>query len=229
MKIWQYSELSTKVEQDLAIQEELFVSASELLGYFNEALDRAEQMILTLYEDYFLNRMTLSLISGVEEYSLPSDIYAEKIRRIIFNSGSDMYTIERIRDWKKFEYYADVNRYASSARYRYMLYNPTAGQYKMLLVPVSRDTGAVATIWYLRTVNRFSGATTDPLDMPEAANFIMQYVKTRCMEKEGHFALDKAVSDLATEKELLESTLANMVPDANNEIEMDTTVYWEMN
>lgn len=229
MKIWQYSELSTKVEQDLAIQEELFIPAPEMLGYFNEALDRAEQMILTLYEDYFLNKATLSLVANQEEYSLPSDIYAEKIRRVIYNSGSDLYTIERIRDWKKFEYYADINRYASSSRYRFMLYNPTAGQYKMILVPSSRETGPNVTIWYLRACARFSGATTDPLDIPESANFIMQYVKVRCMEKEGHFALDKAVSDLAIEKELLESTLANMVPDANNEIEMDTTVYWEMN
>jgi hypothetical protein len=228
LKNWTYTELSTKVEQDLAIEEELFIQPTEMLGYFNEAIDRAEQMVLTLYEDYFLTKSTVSLVQGTEEYDLPSDIYAEKIRRVIFKNGTDLYTVDRIRDWKKFEEYAESNLYASSELYRYFLYNPSAGQYKMLIVPTSRESGAYLTLWYLRNAAVLS-LGTDILDIPEAANFIMQYVKVRIMEKEGHFALDKAIADLQTEKDMLESTLANMAPDANNEIEMDASSYREMN
>jgi hypothetical protein len=228
MKLWTYAELKSKVELDLSTEDELFIQPSELLGYFNEAIDQAEQDVLGLYEDYFLTRATLALVAGTEEYSLPSDIYAEKIRRVIFRNGTELYPIARIRDWKKFEVYSEAALLSTTDRYSYFLYNPSAGQSKLLLVPVSRDTGNYVTIWYIRNVEELVD-DSDILEIPEAANFVLQYVKVRIMEKEGHFALPKAVEDLERERELLKSTLANMVPDADNEIEMDTSMYEEMN
>jgi hypothetical protein len=229
MKLWTYSELATKVERDLATEEELFVGEAELMGYFNEAVDQAEQEVLGLYEDYFLTRTTLALVSGTEEYSLPSDIYAEKIRRVVFNNGSEVYPVDRIRDWKKFEIYADVNLYGSSDRYRYMLYNPSAGQSKLLLVPPARETGSYVTIWHIRNANVFTG-DSDILDIPESANFIMRYVKNCVMAKETYPnpIPESATAALEAERDLLKSSLANMVPDADNLIEADTTYYEEM-
>jgi hypothetical protein len=229
MKLWTYEELAAKVERDLATEEELFVQPEELMGYFNEAVDRAEQEVLTLYEDYFLTKTPLTLIQGTQEYDLPSDIYANKIRRVLYVNGTTVYTINRIRDWKKFEMFSEINAQSSAEDYMYMLYNPTAGsQAKFLLLPASREAGAFVTIWHLRNANLFTD-DDDVLDIPESANFVMQYVKVRVLEKEGHFSLPKAVQDLATETELLQSTLATMVPDADNEIEMDDSIYREMN
>lgn len=229
MNIWTYAQLSSKVEKDLAIEDELFIQSSELMGYFNAAVDLAEQQVITLYEDYFLNRATLTLALGQEEYALPADIYAEKIRRVIYQNGSFVYTIDRVRDWKKFEQYAINQVYASNQDYRYFLYNPSAGQYKMLLTPVSRDAGPFVVIWYIRTASHFVNGGSEILDIPEAANFIMAYVRMRVGEKEGHFNLENMREDLQTEVTLLNSTLANMVPDANNEIEADLRLYQEMN
>lgn len=229
MNIWTYAQLSSKVEKDLATEDELFVQPSELMGYFNAAIDLAEQEIITLYEDYFLNRATLALVEGIEEYDLPTDIYAEKIRRVIYKNGSIVYPVERVRDWKKFEQYAINQVYASNQDYRYFLYNPVAGQYKMLLTPVSRDTGNFITLWYIRTANHFVNGGSEILDIPEAANFIMTYVKVCVAAKEGHFNLENMREDLQAEIQLLNSTLANMVPDANNEIEPDLRLYREMN
>lgn len=227
MKLWTYEELRTKVERDLATEEELFIQPEELLGYFNEAIDQAEQEVLSLYEDYFLSRSTLAIVQGAEEYSLPSDMYAHKIRRVIFNNNTDLYAVDRLRDWKKFEQYADENRYQTQYPYRYFLYNPSAGQAKFLLVPPSRDTGSFITIWYIRNANVLT-VDADILDIPEAANFIMQYVKQRIYEKEGSFNQEKSTMDLERERDLLRSTLSTMVPDANNEIEMDSSHYEEM-
>lgn len=228
MRSWTYLELATKVEQDLATEEELFIQPEELMGYFNEAVDEAEQEVLGLYEDYFLNKATLALVSGTEEYDLPADIYAEKIRRILYNNGGQIYTVHRIRDWKKFEEYTDTRTYGTSEDYRYFLYNPSAGQYKLLLVPPARETGSYCTIWYLRNAAVFT-ASSDTLDIPEAANFVMQFVKNRIYEKEGSFNTEKSEKDLERQRELLKSTLANMVPDAANEIEPDMSAYEEMN
>lgn len=232
MKTWTYLELKTKVEQDLAIEEETFIQPNEMLGYFNEGVDQAEQEIITLYEDYFLTRATLALVQGTEEYSLPADIYAEKIRRAIFrNNGGEYYTVNRIRDWKKFEEYTSTAIYGSSDNYSYFLYNPGAGQSKFLLVPTSRDTGSFITLWYIRNAAVFTGEDDDILDMPEAANFIMRFVKNKIISKDLYPSPlpPDAVDAMETERDLFKSTLANMVPDANNEIEPDFSHYEEMN
>lgn len=227
MKLWTYSELKSKVMKDVAIEDEQFVQPDELLGYFNEAIDNAEQEVLGIYEDYFLNRSDLTLVSGQEEYDLPDDIFAHKIRRIVFHKGTEIYQVKRLRDWKKFEQYFEINQYDTGAPYSYMLYNPAAGQAKILWVPAPRIDGPYATIWHIRNANTLA-IDTDILDIPEAANFIMQYVKVRIYEKEGHISLQKAMADLERERDLLVSTLSAMVPDAQNEIEMDISSYEEM-
>lgn len=227
MKLWTYLQLKTKVEQDLGTEDELFVVPDELLGYFNEAIDQAEQEVLTLNEDYFLNRETITLVPSTSEYELPDGIYAHKIRRVVFANGTEIYEVQRLRDWKKFEELAHITQYAASAQYSYMLYNPSAGQAKLLLAPASRDAGAYITIWHIRNANVLE-EDDDILDIPESANFVMQYVKNRIYEKEGHISLGKGVQDLERERELLRSTLSSMVPDANNEIEMDRSSYEEM-
>lgn len=227
MKLWTYLQLKTKVEQDLGTEDEFFVVPSEILGYFNEAIDQAEQEVLTLYEDYFLARSTLTMVSGEDEYDLPDDIYAHKIRRVVFNRNSEIYEVRRLRDWKKFEQLAQTAQYGASSAYEYMLINESAGQATLLLSPPARESGDYITIWHIRNANVLE-ENDDILDIPESANFVMQYVKNRIYEKEGHISLGKGIADLERERELLKSSLSSMVPDANNEIEMDRSSYEEM-
>lgn len=80
------------------------------------------------------------------------------------------------------------------------------------------------TVWYLRTAKRIL-EDTDLLDIPEFAQFIIQHMKVRVYEKEGHPNLDKAVSDLDRERALMIDTLTQMVPDNNDKIPMDTSFY----
>ncbi len=46
MKIWKYSEMKAKVLADCDIQDELFITPDELIGYFNDALNEAEAEIM---------------------------------------------------------------------------------------------------------------------------------------------------------------------------------------
>ena len=104
--------------------------------------------------------------------------------------------------------------------------NSTAGSPKILFTPEVEENGQYITVWFLRQANRLSAAT-DKMDIPEAANFVMQYVKCRVYEKEGHPNLSKALMDLQDFKGGLVGVLQTMVPDADNEIEMDTSFYQE--
>lgn len=56
----------------------------------------------------------------------------------------------------------------------------------------------------------------------------MQYMKFKCYEKEGHLNLGIAISQLNAEETSLQAVLADMVPDADDELEMDTSFYEDM-
>jgi len=92
------SQIRTQVRRDLSMDEEQFISDAEINKYINDGIDVAEAEIHTLYEDYFLDYLSLPLSVGVDTYDLPSNIYANKIRKVIYDNGSDKeYLIARIK------------------------------------------------------------------------------------------------------------------------------------
>lgn len=227
-KYWTLGQIRKKVQADLDIQGETFIRSDEFDAYVNEAIDEAEAEIHALYEDYFLDRDKISLVADQEEYDLPDNIYAHKIRRITYNNQSSTYTVHRVQDWKKFEKYEISNNYETSDLYQYFIMNETAGTPKILLLPPARETGDFLTIWYLRQANRLVNEE-DICDIPDFVNFVFQYVKFRVYEKEGHPNLGIATQALEQQRRLMQGTLATMVPDAENKIEEDFSFYEEMN
>lgn len=225
---WTGTMIKDKIERDLDLEEETFIVDAEMLGYINEGIDECEAEIHGLYEDYFLTKANIALVSGTEDYALPTNIYAHKIRRVIYRNGSIVYTINRVKDWKKFEEYAIEKVNQSSLQYVYFVYNPTGGAPAILLSPPAKETSATnVTIWYIRNATRLT-TFADTCDIPEFVNFVMQYVKMRCYEKEGNPNLPTAMAALDQQRGQLQSTLASMVPDADNEIEPDMSLYREM-
>jgi hypothetical protein len=230
MRYWTYAELKDKVRIDLGLEQEDFVKPEELLGYCNAAIDEAEAEIHTLYQDYFLTYSTIDLVQGQDLYSLPTNIYANKIRGIVYKrSDTEIYTVRRVQQRQKF---IDVEiaetYYQEQDVYRYILVNNTAGTPQILLVPDARENiTAALRIWYIRNANRLT-LDTDVLDIPEFANFILQYMKVRCYEKEGHPNLNVAIGLLERQRILMTETLNEMVIDNDNEIEKDMSLYEEM-
>lgn len=228
MAFWTWSTIKAKVEADLDLEDEKFIPESELLGYANEAIREVSRQIHTLYEDYFLTRSTITLVSGTEEYALPSDIYAMKIRGMVYRNGTSVWKMKRIQDWRKFEEYEfDKTNQTQFSIYGFFLLNQTAGSPKILITPTPNENGAYVRLWYIRTANELT-VDASVMDIPEAVNYVMQYVKMRCYEKELHPNLQKAIADVEAEKQTTLETLANMVPDVDNEIEADTRIYEEL-
>ena len=159
LRLYTYGELRQKVEEDQDLQDEALVSPDGMAGLFNDAIDEAEAEIhkLGLEEDYFLKRAWLPLVQGEDEIELPSDIYAQKIRKLWYRNGSTSYPITRFRGSKKFE---EIDEWSdsvnSSAEYRHSLLSQNTGeQATLLLVPASRETAAqVVRIWYIRNAQR---------------------------------------------------------------------------
>lgn len=231
MKYWTWAEIRAKIEAEIDLEDEDFVRSPELLGYANEAIDEAEAEIHTLYEDYFLKYVDISIASGDEFISMSTqmpDIYADKIRRIIFRTtNGSVYTLNRIRDWKKFEQKSAMDQQSSTDLLEYFLVNRTPGNPEILLVPKAYEAGS-AKVWYLRNANRLA-VDTDICDIPEFINFIFAHMKVKVYGKEGHPGYPEAMQKLEMERERMNAVLSNRVPDADNEIDMDLSAYDEMN
>ncbi len=157
MKLWTYGEVRKKLERDFDLEDETFISSDELAGYCNEGIESAEAEILKLNEDYFLKSKAIDLTLGQTTILLPDDIYAQKIRSLIYNNGGDLiYEVRRIRDPHRFAILADAQVWATADWYAYIVQNQTVGtQNTLLLVPASYITATgILTLWYIRHAQR---------------------------------------------------------------------------
>jgi len=227
-KYWTLAQIRAKLRRDLDLESELFVRQSELVDYINEAISDCEALIHNLYEMYFLTRTTINMVAGQEEYTLPENIYAHKIVRLLFTQQSTSYKIKRLAPAKMFERYESHITNNTSDLYEYFLENPVAAGPQVIIVPTPRDTGPLMRMWYIRQANRLE-VDTDVCDIPEFINFIFKHVKVSVYEKELHPNTVAAKQDLMALKTLMEGTLSAAQPDSDNHIEPDLSFYEEMN
>ena len=224
MRLWTFEEMYEKVRADTDNQDTDFIDRSEMLGYANEAIDDAEALIHTLYEDYFLTKDNPSLVAGTQDYAMPSNIYANKIKIILFDDGSKSYEVRRL---KKLEQLPGIQ---SGDDYQYMIWNDASAGYYMRLLPAAASTSStVLTRWYLRNANRLT-LDADTCDIPEFTNFVLQHMKMRTYEKEGHPNVLKAMEDLEKLRRLMVETLTGLTAsDSDSEIEPDLSFYRDFN
>lgn len=231
-KFWTWTEIWTKIKSELDIDDDDdFIDETEGMSYANDGVDEAEAEILEAYADYFLTRGTITLVSGTDEYVLPTTIYAHKIRGIVYYNGSNIYDVRRIRDWKKFLQYR-LARYQSSSvqDLSYFIHNSTAGSPKIVFSPVPQESGSYLEIWFIRQANRFTTGA-DVCDIPEFASFVIDFLRERVEYKRaaGSPRHAAALQKLEAQRLRMVETLTTMVPDSDNEIEPDMSAYDEHN
>lgn len=241
MKIWTYKEIEDKIKRDLDLQDEDFVTTDEMVGYCNDAIDEAEAEIIALSEDYFLKPGTITLANGTADYALPSDIYAQKIRGLVYKNGTEIYPILPLYGQYEWEDIENTEFYAGNQDYRYKLINPNAGEQAQLrLIPASRDAGPVVRIWYIRNAQRVpligeggadrAAQLATLVDIPEFAPFIIAFMKVKCVSKEFDPRYDSLVQELQHQREMMTSTLKARTPDNHRDkLPGDYEFYVEMN
>lgn len=242
MKLWTYEEIENKVRRDLGMQDTVFISNDEMVGHCNDAIDEAEQEILKINEDYFLRRQALTMTSGTETVDLPSDIYANKLKGLVYKNGSIVYPVKRLKGMMKFLDAEHINTFSNNtADYEYMIQAATEGeQSKIRLFPTPYETGAYLICWYLRNAKRVpivgeSSATRSTqlatvLDLPEASNFIMAHMKVACTSKErgqGSPPDPEKIGEREAARKRLVDTLTEQTADDSNEHVFDIGHYLE--
>lgn len=230
MRDWTYTELKTKVENDLDLVNEVSITSVEWLGYFNEAIDEAEAEIhkLGLEDEYFLDSAFLALVSGTSAYAMPTNIYANKIRGIVYQNGGEIYPVNRVRGQNKFSQIADIEyENNSQMAFQYFFSNPAASGRRINILPTPTVTSSsIMKVWFIRNATRMTTGA-DVLDIPEFANFVLSFVKVRILQKEGDSRVELEAMNLAAQRKLMVDTLTEMVPDEENTIPADVSHYEE--
>lgn len=225
-----WSDLRGKIEQELDLNEETFVTLPELIQYANSAIDEAEKMVLELYQDYFLTPWQPTLVNGTAGYTLPATIWGNKIRLAYYTTAGDTqptYKISRIP--------LHETMYVSPMDdYRFMITQappqttdgPVDGGIRFQLFPPSRESGTPITVFYIRHANRIVDDGSQ-IDIPEATAFIEWYIRVKVYRKEGHFLLQDAEAELEKQRQFLRESLDQMSPDETELITGDMSFYYE--
>jgi len=231
-KYWTYEEIRTKIQSDTDTEAEDFIQPSELLGIVNEAIDTCEAMIhkLGLEDDYFIKFANLPMVTGEDRLNLPDDIYAFKIRGLMYEKNVTRYPVPRVRGRRIFSKISNIQFYNTTDNfYRYYLINDTqATAAQLLLLPASHETSADSLkLWYIRNANEMVDDTSI-CDIPEFVHYIIKRSKYKIYAKEGHPLMTDAKEEMQKEEARMLETLATMIPDENSTIEPDLDHYRDM-
>lgn len=217
-------QIRDKIIDDLDLEEETFVDEDELNELIKDGVRRTEATIHTLYEDYFLSSVLIPVTSGTNLYDFPPDIYANKVRMVMFTDGTDSYEVKRVKNLKEAVAYDLTNdSYVYNLTW-YPVNNASDGR-KIRLFPSESDDGTIE-VWYIRNAKTLIN-DDDVCDIDEFVNTIEMYVKTQVYLKDG----DPRAGDMSMlEKEAVSQmtvTLSDMIIDEDNEVEADYSFYME--
>lgn len=197
-----WAELKERVITELDLSDEDFIDQEiELLEYANRAINKAESLILDLNEDYFLSEpITITLQSGVNSYSLPADIYANKIRMLFYDDGAKKYQIKKVKAL------VEVPYILSGDDFKYLMTNTYANGTKIRFYPTPQVDGGYVSMWYLRS-SRPLELPADIVDLPEAYDYITQFIKDCVVNKERNTPDAPPSPALQKEEQVLISSL----------------------
>jgi len=146
-----YSSLKTLVQDKLDLRDEDFIDDAEMLLYVEEAVRFCEAEIhkLNIEDQYFVSHAPLRVRSGFSDVDLPTNIYANKILRVVYSNGSTTRDIPRMRSLTRYSD-AEATRKdapATPGAYSYMLVNNSRSSgTRLRLFPTPNETSTFATL-----------------------------------------------------------------------------------
>lgn len=235
-----FAELKEDILDDLDLSDEDFVRNRELVARFNDAIEEAEAVYMNQNQDYFLTSAKLintktptvsyGLVDGQADYFLPTNLYGNKVRELVYNDGINIYKINLLRGVNKFASLENLeaNSDNNSDMLRYILVNNSASEgTKIKLIPTPKETGNYVTVHYIRQSDRmpYPYVGTEVIDLPMFYKYFKASVKAQLAMKEGHPRLQAIINEWQYFRELMINTTAEKTADDANEMIMDTSSY----
>ncbi len=208
-----FDSLKRIIERELDLEAEDFISETEMMGFFNQAVNYVEKTIINIADDYLLCRSDWEPL--VSDMSLPSDIFANKLRKVeVRQSGSDDY-----RDLKR-----DRNLSKDGDPNYYIIFN-TIGANPTFSPRSDELTEDEIRFYYIRNLNKYTDETS-LCDVPEFYEYVLAFVRFKCHVKEKDVELVQlARQDVSAYAKQMRESLADMTDDGSVVIEPDISFY----
>lgn len=225
-------QLRGDVQDDMDLADNNALVPNALLDkYINNAIDTVEQILIPLDQDYLLSSEDINLVADQADYSLPTTIFGNKIRGIVYNNGNDIYEILPMRRQGVF-YNANISEQFedSTRKYRYLIRNSDAATgFKLRLYPTppANETGTVE-VWFLRNFARLS-SDSDVCDAPEAYNLIRAICRRSALAKI-HAGIIPPTAQADVDRETLlyrEAMGVKIVDEHSGQVDADLSHYQE--
>ncbi len=219
------AQIRTRIRTEMDLLDEPGVSDAEINYAIQEAMSVVGSRIRALYEDYFLKRGTLDLVSGSADVSYPTDCFANKVRALIYKNGSTVCRIPRLKDTEQY--------LRAELATSFTIWSPQTAKFvpqdtAFRLVPTPTESGTgVLVCWYIRDLDAMDG-DSDSCDIPEWEHVVVAYAKdVIAQNKPGILDSTKTSEKLDGMMELMEADLSNRSPDDDDFVPSDTSTYEE--
>jgi len=179
------------------------------------------------------------LISLQSRYPLPSNIYANKLREIVFNDADLIYEVKpysaRKKQWKVAYmnmYYFDDNRvfwYQLVNDQTYDPANPLSTNVQIEFIPQPKISGDYVTLHYLREAAKvpYTNNTNTQIDIPEFYDYIKFEMMARCAFKSMNPKYEAVCAWAADAKTRMIQILSTRKEDGSTRIDPDFGFYEE--
>lgn len=194
------ADIKTQARQRADMENSEFISDSELLSYINSSYAELYDLIVSRFEDYYVESTELTITSGNSTITLPSDFYKLKGLDRKYGSSTEYCTVERF-DWK-----SRNQRNSSVARSSLGVSNTSYRIVKdeIRILPEA-DAPGTYRLWYIPTFTRLS----DDADTVDGVNGWEEYIvidaAIKMMQKE-----ESDVSVLAAQKNMIVKRVEDM-------------------
>jgi hypothetical protein len=199
-----------------------FLPPAEIDSHIRRAVLDATALIHKIYEDYYLvPSKAINIVSGTASYTPPTDLYVNKIRRILYDDGSKKYKVSRITNLN------EIPSFNSGENLQYIIVNELGVGYRLRFYPTPDFSSATSvTMWYIRKTKELLN-DSDVLDTPEEfTNYILANAKYRCLQKDiGNPMRDEMKAERDEQHQLMVTTLSNKVPDDQSDLRCDYSFY----
>lgn len=210
---WTLDRLITKVQDDLDLHAEDFVTPEELEQYVEDAITDAEEIVIDCFADTLLTFEDLTVTAGQEIIPFPSDIYETRIRGFYhapygFSSENPqgVYKLRQIP-------ISEAGQQTPNEYHRYRIINSTAdGPQIYVYPPITEASTDKFRVWYIRQFKRPTSMsdTLDPMLRPQ---YILAHVKCSAMKKEGDAMLDVEAANLLKQEDKIKRSISRPTDD----------------
>lgn len=199
--------------------------------YINKAVRAAHRKIVRLYEDYFLASTTVTISADQDEIDFPSDLYANKLRSLIYFDGSvgSSSVVSEFSLVKNLSsvlagnlLYGDLE---TQAYHRYwMPSDESVSDRKIKLFPQKGQAGNVLISYIRRPVTM--AADTDICPILEFSDYVLQKAKELALETDSDPRYTETVAKLQElEQEMLDTLSNRTITDDSSEVSQDLSFY----